>query len=161
MLISIIVPVYNMEEYLHECVDSILSQTFKDYEIVLVDDGSVDTSPALCDQLAKEHSNIKVVHKPNGGLGSARNAGVSNAAGDYIFFVDADDFLNDANCLQRLSLHLKEREYPDLLLFNMSYYYADSKTFQPWKPYDASITEETDNEQIIKKTKYIMEEPQW
>ena len=140
-----------MEAYLQECIDSILSQTFKDYEIVLIDDGSIDSSPALCDQLAKKHSKIKVVHKQNGGLGSARNAGILSASGDYIFFMDADDFLYNSSCLKQLSLYLEKRNYPDLLLFNMSYYYADSKKFQPWKPYNISITEETNNKEIIRK----------
>lgn len=91
--ISIIVPVYNVEKYLKKCVDSILAQTFKDFELILVDDGSPDNSGAMCDQYAKEDARVKVIHKENGGLSSARNAGIEAAKGDYLGFIDSDDFI--------------------------------------------------------------------
>lgn len=92
-LISIIVPIYNVEEYIHKCVDSILAQTHKNLEIILVDDGSPDNCPAICDEYAQQDSRIRVIHKPNGGLSDARNAGLDVAQGDYIGFVDSDDWI--------------------------------------------------------------------
>ena len=91
--ISVIIPVYNMEKYLCRCVDSILRQSYGVYEIILVDDGSKDSSPALCDNYANKYSKIKVIHKANGGLSSARNAGLDLASGEYISFIDSDDFI--------------------------------------------------------------------
>lgn len=90
-LVTIIVPVYKVEEYLDACVASIVNQTYKNLEIILVDDGSPDNCPVMCDEWAKRDNRIKVIHKQNGGLSSARNAGVLCAEGDYITFVDSDD----------------------------------------------------------------------
>lgn len=91
--ISIIVPVYNVEKYLNKCVDSILNQTFKDFELILVDDGSPDNSGTICDQYAKEDPRVRVIHKENGGLSSARNAGIEVAQGRYLGFIDSDDYI--------------------------------------------------------------------
>ena len=91
--ISIIVPVYNVEKYIRKCLDSILNQTFKDFELILVDDGSLDNSGKICDDYALKDNRIKVIHKKNGGLSSARNAGLDVAQGDYIGFVDSDDWI--------------------------------------------------------------------
>lgn len=93
-LISVIVPVYNVKNFLNRCVDSILKQTYSNIEIVLVDDGSNDGSEVICDQLAHNYDNVRVIHKPNGGLSSARNAGIAVAKGKYIGFVDSDDFID-------------------------------------------------------------------
>lgn len=92
-LISVIVPVYNMEQYLERCVNSIRQQTYKEIEIILVDDGSTDASPQMCDTFAKEDGRIQVIHKQNGGLSDARNSGLAVAKGDYIGFVDSDDWI--------------------------------------------------------------------
>ena len=92
--ISIIVPVYNVEQYLENCIESILNQTFKDFELILVDDGSTDNSGKICDIYEKKDSRIKVIHKNNGGLSSARNAGLDIACGKYIGFVDSDDSIH-------------------------------------------------------------------
>lgn len=89
--ISVVVPVYNVEKYIHRCVDSLINQTLTDIEIILVDDGSPDNCSVICNRLAEQDSRIKVVHKQNGGLSSARNAGMKIATGDYIGFVDSDD----------------------------------------------------------------------
>lgn len=91
--VSIIIPVYNVEDYLEECVESILCQGYDNVEIILVDDGSPDRCPAMCDEYAGKYDFIKVVHKENGGLSSARNAGIPIASGDYILFIDSDDFI--------------------------------------------------------------------
>ena len=93
--ISVIVPIYKVENYLKGCVDSIVSQTYKHLEIILVDDGSPDNCPLICDELAKTDPRIKVVHKENGGLSDARNAGMDISTGDYIGFVDSDDYIDE------------------------------------------------------------------
>ena len=99
--VSVIIPVYNVEKYIHRCVDSVLKQTLTDIEIILVDDGSPDGSPAICDKYAVQDSRVHVIHKENGGLASARNAGIRLAVGEYIFFVDSDDWI-DAETLEEL-----------------------------------------------------------
>ena len=93
-LVSVIVPIYKVEDYLDECVKSIVDQTYKNIEIILVDDGSPDHCPQKCDKWAKKDLRIRVVHKQNGGLSSARNAGLDVAKGEYIAFVDSDDFIS-------------------------------------------------------------------
>ena len=90
---SIIVPVYNAEEYLHRCIDSILAQTFVDFELLLIDDGSKDSSAAICNEYAAKDSRVRVFHKENGGVSSARNVGLDNAKGEWIAFVDCDDYV--------------------------------------------------------------------
>ena len=92
-LISVIVPVYRVEDYLDECIQSIVDQTYSNLEIILVDDGSTDNCPAICEKWARKDSRIRVIHKNNGGLSDARNAGIEIATGDYIAFVDSDDFI--------------------------------------------------------------------
>ncbi|MFR5876151.1 MAG: glycosyltransferase family 2 protein [Eubacterium sp.] len=94
-LISVIVPVYNVEKYLDECVESIVNQTYKNLEIILVDDGSTDNSGKICDKWSEKDSRIKVIHKENGGSSSARNVALDIAHGDYIGFVDSDDFIDE------------------------------------------------------------------
>lgn len=91
--ISVVVPIYNVEAYLRRCVDSILNQTHSDLQVILVDDGSPDGCPAICDEYAAKDSRVLVLHKPNGGLSSARNTGVEAATGEYILFVDSDDWI--------------------------------------------------------------------
>lgn len=91
---SIIVPIYNIESYIEKCIDSILAQSFTDFELILVDDGSPDRCPLICDEYAKKDGRIKVVHKKNGGLSSARNAGLAVAVGEYCWMVDGDDYIS-------------------------------------------------------------------
>lgn len=106
-LISIIVPIYNVEKYLRECIDSILIQTYENLEIILVDDGSPDNSGKICDEYLKKDTRIKVFHKPNGGLSDARNYGIKQANGKYIQFTDSDDFL-DKDMIKTLYMDIKE-----------------------------------------------------
>lgn len=106
--VSVVIPVYNVEEYLRRCVDSVLSQTLSDLEIILVDDGSPDHSPAICDEYAQADARIRVIHKTNGGLASARNAGMRIAQGAYLFFLDSDDWLEPDGLA---SLYAVAREY--------------------------------------------------
>ena len=93
-LISVIVPIYNVEKYLRKCVDSILNQTYENLEIILVDDGSTDNCPKICDYYQKKDKRIRVIHKENGGLSDARNCGLDIAKGEYVGFVDSDDFIH-------------------------------------------------------------------
>ena len=101
MLLSIIVPVYNVQRYLDDCVKSILCQEMTDFELILVDDGSPDESPRICDEWAKKDLRVKVIHKKNGGLSDARNCGMEAAIGDYVWFVDSDDLITK-NALQNI-----------------------------------------------------------
>lgn len=103
MKFSIILPIYKVEEFLRPCVDSILSQSFKNFEIILVDDGSPDKSPQICDEYASNDLRIKVIHQKNAGQAAARNAGLSIADGDYIIYVDSDDFFIDSDVLQKIA----------------------------------------------------------
>lgn len=105
--ISVVVPVYNVEMYLRRCVDSILAQTFKELEVILVDDGSGDGSGAICDAYGKSDGRVRVIHKPNGGLTSAWKAGVELASGDYVGFVDSDDWIDPDMYERMLELTLK------------------------------------------------------
>ena len=111
-LISVIVPVYNVEAYLNRCVDSILAQTYRNLEIILVDDGTRDNSDKICDEYARKDSRVRVIHKENGGLSSARKAGLDIAAGEYIGFVDSDDWIEPdgyahmLRCLQKYDVKM-------------------------------------------------------
>ncbi len=116
-MFSVIVPVYNVEKYLHRCVDSILNQTYGDFEVLLIDDGSPDRCPQICDEYAQKDPRVKVIHKPNGGLVSARNAGILAARGDYICYVDSDDWA-DESMLQFVHDTLAQSPVPlDMVLF--------------------------------------------
>ena len=92
--ISVIIPIYNVEKYLKQCVDSVLNQTFRDIEVILVDDGSLDSCPQICDEYARQDARIKVIHQKNGGQSSARNSGIVASSGKYLSFVDPDDWLD-------------------------------------------------------------------
>lgn len=108
ILVSIIVPVYNVEEYLGRCVDSILGQTYTNLEVILVDDGAKDSSGDICDAYARQDPRVRVIHKENGGLSSARNAGIDIAKGDYLEFVDSDDWIEPDAVESLLSLALEQ-----------------------------------------------------
>lgn len=113
--VSVIIPVYNVEKYLRRCIDSVIAQTLTDIEIILVDDGSPDGCPVICDQYAETDKRITVIHKKNGGLSSARNAGISKCRGEYVFFLDSDDWI-DKDGLERL-VDIAEKKGVSLLRF--------------------------------------------
>jgi len=116
--ISVIVPVYRAESFLRKCTDSILNQTFQDLELLLIDDGSPDHSGALCDQIAKEDPRVRVFHKDNGGVSSARNLGMTQANGQYFAFADSDDWLPPVDLMIRTS---GEERLSNFLLWQCAY----------------------------------------
>ncbi|MGF0053893.1 glycosyltransferase family 2 protein, partial [Catenibacterium mitsuokai] len=126
--ISVIIPIYNVGFYLQECVNSVIKQTYKNLEIILVDDGSTDECPNICDTYAKQYSNVKVVHKQNGGLSDARNVGILNSTGDYLLFLDADDFWKDSTAVQSLVDRIN-LTHADLLNYSYIKYYEDLKKY--------------------------------
>lgn len=150
MKISYILPIYKVEAYLRECVDSLTSQTYKDIEILLVNDGSPDGCPALCDQLATEDNRIIALHKPNGGLSDARNYGLQHATGDYVIFVDSDDMWVGESSLEKLVAHIEK--YPECQFygFNCLYYYPDTNTFQKWVPYGDTLLSPVDGSSAMR-----------
>lgn len=151
--ISVIVPVYNVEHNLVRCIDSILAQTFTDFEILLIDDGSTDASGKICDEYALKDSRIKVFHKTNGGVSSARNIGLDNAVGEWITFCDSDDwvdpqwlstFINDIDIdadiiVQGFYLHKNSSEYYDKICMDESYY--DLKNYNDYNKYLNQLNE--------------------
>ncbi len=130
MLFSIVVPIYKVEKYLNQCVDAILNQTFKDFEVILVDDGSPDNCPAICDDYALKDNRVKVVHKENGGLADARNAGVKNASGEYLIFKDSDDYWDDENALAKIKTIIDETS-PDVVTWRRKKLFEDSGEISP------------------------------
>ena len=141
MFFSVIIPVYNVERYLRECVDSILSQTFDSYEIILVDDGSSDGSSAICDLYAETDNRVKVIHKANGGQSSARNAGTEIAQGTYIIYIDSDDFIMDCDFLQKVA---KAAEGKDIVFFKHKKFFDKTKEFAEYTYSFAGISNEED-----------------
>lgn len=123
---SIIVPVYKVEEYLDQCVKSVLVQSFIEYELILVNDGSPDECGAMCNVYAGKDPRVKVIHKDNGGLSSARNAGLESAKGEYIIFLDSDDFWDDSTALKNIKNNLSETN-ADVLVFPAKRYYGTEK----------------------------------
>lgn len=118
ILLSVVIPVYKVEKYLDDCVRSVLNQTFKDVEIILVDDGSPDKCPQMCDEWAGKDARIRVVHKENGGLSSARNTGIKESVGKYLYFLDSDDRLYDLNSLEKLWKLVQAHDEVDMVQGN-------------------------------------------
>lgn len=131
---SIIVPVYNVEEYLVQCVDSILCQTFRSFELVLVDDGSVDSSGQICDEYAESDSSVIVVHQENKGLSGARNTGLLQANGEYILFLDSDDYWNSRYVLEELQEFIRINGAADVILFGPRVKLIDDDLIVPSMP---------------------------
>lgn len=123
-LVSVVVPVYGVEKYLDKCVRSLMNQTYRKLEIILVDDGSPDRCGELCEAFAREDSRIKVIHKENGGLSDARNAGAKYASGKYLIFVDSDDYVDQS--LIEKSVYMAEKHRADMVVFDYSVVEGDS-----------------------------------
>lgn len=129
LLITIIVPIYNVERFLDDCVESIINQSYRNIEIILVDDGSPDQCPQLCDEWTLKDSRIRVIHKKNGGLSSARNAGIKEASGDYLYFLDSDDRFYSSESLELLCNLLKIHPGVDMVQGNFYVEENHSQTF--------------------------------
>ena len=136
-LISIIVPVYGVEKYLKRCIDSILRQTYKKIEILLVDDGSPDACGSICDEYAAKDSRVRAFHKQNGGLSDARNYGIDRAKGDYLCFVDPDDYIADDYC--RLMYETSIKENADIVICNYAEFKSDTCKAVTRQIYDVSV----------------------
>lgn len=134
-IISVIVPIYKVESYLARCLDSILAQTFTDFELWLINDGSPDNCGVICDQYAKKDQRIRVIHKKNGGLSDARNAGLEHASGKYISFIDSDDWVA-ADFLESLYSAL-QRHDADIAVCNMSEVQDNDEPFVAYKPVES------------------------
>lgn len=149
---SVIIPVYNTEKYLNQCVDSVLSQTFNDYEIILVNDGSKDNSAFICDEYAKNNERVKVIHKENGGAASARNCGLKVATGEYVFFVDSDDFLCTENCLSTIysSLVSNPSKFDVIIFKAVKSYGSDSQYIDYYGDYCKEIISSNDPVTVFK-----------
>lgn len=124
-LISIIIPIYKVELYLKTCVESVLVQSYKNIELILVNDGSPDGCPELCDMFSKKDSRVKVIHKENGGLSDARNAGLRIATGDYVIFLDSDDYWEGTNCLESIKESINQIN-SDIILFGCKDYFVET-----------------------------------
>ena len=128
ILVSVIVPVYKVEAYLTECVESILNQTYRNIEVILVDDGSPDRCPEICDELAVKDKRIKILHKTNGGLSSARNAGIKASTGDYLMFLDSDDYWDSFDALKGVVDTIKSSE-ADVICFGYKEFFSDKNIY--------------------------------
>lgn len=128
-VISVIVPIYNTEQYLRQCIDSILGQTYRDLEVILVDDGSTDNCPEICEEYKRKDDRIRVIHKENGGQAGARNCGIDTAGGDYISFVDSDDWL-DKDMYQSM-ISAIEGSDADIACCGTTLVYMDGYSFSP------------------------------
>lgn len=149
ILFSIVVPVYNVEKYIGQCIESLVSQTYENIEIILVDDGSTDGSSDICDEYSKADKRVRVIHKQNEGVSKARNIGVDVARGRYIMFVDSDDFLSDKDVIQNAYDILKIDD-ADLVLFGYTKYYPDINAFRSGSRFSkANIISGTISEMII------------
>lgn len=129
MKISVIIPIYNVEDYLEECIDSVLNQSYQDIEILLVNDGSTDKSSDICERYSNKYSNIRFINKTNGGLSDARNAGIKNSTGDYLIFLDSDDYWGKDFLISIVNLIYQDPEI-DYVFFSFSYYYQVSNRFK-------------------------------
>ena len=125
ILVSVIVPVFNVEKFLEKCVSSITNQTYKNLEILLVDDGSTDNSGTICDNFSKNDNRLKVFHKKNGGLSDARNYGIERATGSYIMFIDSDDWIENDTIELLLDKTIEEKS--DIVVFGISKDYDDGR----------------------------------
>lgn len=146
--VSVIIPVYNVEAYLKQCLDSVINQTLKDIEIILVDDESPDNCPKICDDYAKKDKRIKVIHQKNRGLGGARNAGLDVALGEYVLFLDSDDWISEDCCEQMYRVALKFGT--EIVLSGETLYFEnENKYSQGYRKYSEHYSEEITHKNYI------------
>lgn len=146
-MISVVIPVYNVEKYLAQCVDSVLDQTFQDFEIILVDDGATDSSRAMCDEYAQKDARIRVIHQPNGGLSAARNTGLSAASGEYIYFLDSDDYIEPTALADLVSA--VQQEQADVVFFDGYVFYDECEENDSVSRYERKAPYTTQNGRSI------------
>lgn len=153
-LITVVIPIYNVEKYLRKCIDSVIDQSYKNIEIILVDDGSPDNCGKICDEYKVKDQRIKVIHKPNGGLSDARNAGINIAKGKYITFIDSDDYILE-DCIQTLYNNIKKSN-KDIsigqiqILKNENSLHSKQVTHEETRCYDTSVS----LEKLLYNTEY-------
>lgn len=146
MFFSIVVPVYNVERYIEECINSIIEQDFDDYELILVDDGSTDRSGIICDNYSFNYPQIRCLHQSNGGLSDARNKGTELACGKYVIYVDSDDMIVDRHFLgNAVKIISRSKHSPDLVLFGFRKIYDDNSYREYRVPFKAFLKEATVN----------------
>lgn len=142
--VSVIIPVYKVERYLRKCIDSVINQHLEDAELILVDDGSPDNCPAICDEYSKSYPWIRVIHKENGGSSSARNAGIKAARGKYLMFMDSDDWWNENVDFHQVLQQVKETEETEMFVFPSIDYYK-GKGYYKRKEYNSFSSIPTDS----------------
>lgn len=131
-LFSVIIPIYNVENYVEECINSVIGQDYESIEIILINDGSKDNSQLICEKKVKEDSRIRLINKQNGGLSSARNVGLDNATGDYILFLDGDDYWDDKQALSKINLNLQSSK-ADIVTFGLKKMFEDTGEIEETK----------------------------
>lgn len=145
---SVIIPVYNVEMYVEQCIESVLNQSCKDFEIILVDDGSTDGSSQICDAYAKRYSNVHVYHNANSGLSLSRNIGLDSSSGEYVLFLDSDDFYADLDIFTKLKQVIQAHNY-DFVLFKTAKYYTDGRIVDYYGDYDQRMMQRTISEVFL------------
>lgn len=149
LLLSIIIPVYNVEKYIKQCVESVLNQEFSDYEIILIDDGSTDQSGIICDQIASKYSNVEAVHKKNGGLSDARNVGIQHANGKYILFIDSDDYIA-LGSIKKIVEYLNAQPVTiDVMFLEAKKFYEDGMMVPLGDGFELGALEEKNKQEIL------------
>lgn len=155
---SVIVPIYNVEQYLKKCIESILKQTYENFELILVDDGSPDNCPAICDEYAKNDSRIRVVHKKNQGLVAARNTGVELATGEYICYVDGDDWIAE-NLLETVWKKVLQKTEVDMVVYSAVKQFSDHQEEIPYSVKEGLYTKERLEKEIYPYMMYDERKP--
>lgn len=149
-LISVIIPIYKVEAYLKQCVDSVLSQTYQNLEVILVNDGSPDNCPKICDDYAARDKRIKVIHKLNGGLSDARNAGLRIANGEYVLFLDSDDYWMGNDSIIELGKVLNNNDQVDIIYFDrITIFEKNPNTILEPKPFDLNKINGKDKTEVL------------
>ena len=149
MLFTVIIPVYNVENYLEECAGSVLSQDFGDFEVVLVDDGSTDSSGEIADGIAAKDERVRALHRPNGGLSAARNTGLDVARGEYVLFVDSDDMIEPSS-LGAIAEKIEKTSRPDVVFLEAEKFYPDGATEPMGDGYRADMIDGKSADEVLK-----------
>ena len=152
-MISIIIPVYNVENYLHQCVDSVLAQTYQDFEVILVDDGSPDNCPKICDEYAQKDSRVHVIHQKNSGVSAARNNGIEHAKGEWITFVDSDDWVSK-NYLENFEI---DKSAADIIVQGLQYINHNTAEVHEYKELENNIFDKHSASSIVINNDLLMQ----